>query len=696
MADYLFEAKYDPSGKKYAYTEKKLVLTHLLHSAVQQLSGLGQILSEEENKEVEDLMEALVMEKEKPFPQDEAKNYSEFNGEGVEIHSNQFTLYYEEKDEQWIEEKLERVKELNRKLAEKIKIPEMSEFYRINAELIDISKGNFYQAVEENPFLGSLVASRTAIVKSSESMPMEKAVNGMKGLDEAQKNLPENQKVDIFADYMTVLNGGEGELAAEYQRQELDRDGWEDQEAVDEYAKKLRREHQKIIDAFERLCEVEDKGQYDAYINNILNHLTEQRPANNGEGAIRGLTAAIGAMKGEVHALDKGWGARDVGIFSVFGAIEGGINKAKHILTDKDQIEMNKVLEEDFKKFKDKYWDLENPTAEEKLQISRELKGFISKYRSYPAFSWASSSFSRMEKCLADIRKDAEKEYAEEHSASEVSKRDDKEYQNVLDYYEQLQDVMDSVKRIKETFNKIEEIMTNDEKRRMQDHKLPETGLYRTMRSALNELTPKKKELTPDNINLNLSRLVAVMDKMKELQPGVLPADMIGLARDGKELLGNPVPEMNAKLKGSVDYNRPFRESMEVMMRSGKNKAAVYVAGGLMDLKNDNPDNILGGAEFEVVGDDEIRAAKAGAIDRKRYEAEHKEELEATAKRNLEERKAREKAEKNGKKGKSSKTDVKHLIIEEGIEEPERESTGRRSKDSDQPAKEIKKSGKKK
>ena len=54
MADYLFEAKYDPSGKKYAYTEKKLVLTHLLHSAVQQLSGLGQILSEEENKEVED------------------------------------------------------------------------------------------------------------------------------------------------------------------------------------------------------------------------------------------------------------------------------------------------------------------------------------------------------------------------------------------------------------------------------------------------------------------------------------------------------------------------------------------------------------------------------------------------------------------------------------------------------------------
>jgi hypothetical protein len=171
---------------------------------------------------------------------------------------------------------------------------------------------------------------------------------------------------------------------------------------------------------------------------------------------------------------------------------------------------------------------------------------------------------------------------------------------------------------------------------------------------------------------------------------------MIGLARDGKELLGNPVPEMNAKLKGSVDYNRPFKESMDVMMRSGKNKAGVYVAKGLMDLKNDNDDNIIGGAEFEVVGDDEIRAAKAGAIDRKRYEAEHKEELEATAKRNLEERKAREKAAKNAKKGKSSKTDVKHLIIEEGIDEPVRESVGRKSKGKGEPVKEEIKQGKKK
>ena len=94
------------------------------------------------------------------------------------------------------------------------------------------------------------------------------------------------------------------------------------------------------------------------------------------------------------------------------------------------------------------------------------------------------------------------------------------------------------------------------------------------------------------------------------------------------------------------------------MSKTEVEKASTYKAEFVKD-----GDDLLNAtaSEFEIVGDDEIHAAKIATADYKRFisDPENAAKVEANAKKNLEERKAREK-----NKGKN-KINVRDLEIEE-------------------------------
>ena len=124
--------------------------------------------------------------------------------------------------------------------------------------------------------------------------------------------------------------------------------------------------------------------------------------------------------------------------------------------------------------------------------------------------------------------------------------------------------------------------------------------------------------------------------------------------------------DLSDNYKGSMPLDVPIKRTLDVMTKTGVQKADTYKATGLKDKVNALETVV---SEFEIVSDEEIHAAKLAAADQKRFESdpENKAKIEANAKKNLEERKAREKNK--------NKITINELEIEE--------NPGRVSKDND-------------
>ena len=216
---------------------------------------------------------------------------------------------------------------------------------------------------------------------------MDKSIRIMHQLDK-----PEDQRVSIFDDYMDIMDGANTELKVEYHRQHMEESGW-DANKDEIYKTELKASHEKIINAFDRLCKVPNEDEYRQALNNDLSEMTGNRMG-------RDLSAKVGYMKGENQAIDMGYPSDQMFALGEVGAIEGMITRAirrqdqnlidipnrkgikpAEIAEEQAKVEQEKkrldgVLKE-FTEIKNEVWGKEYSSPEATLEIYHKQNEFL-------------------------------------------------------------------------------------------------------------------------------------------------------------------------------------------------------------------------------------------------------------------------------------------------------------------------------
>ncbi|MBR6345267.1 MAG: hypothetical protein IKR70_05990 [Lachnospiraceae bacterium] len=644
ISEEIFDNKKDVTGKKNIYNEKSHYMYWVFFQMVNQLQNPSFMISPEKQAKIYELI-GTIMEKEKRLSSDknaERKNDDYVEGNGNKVpYINMFNVgsYIGDEDIDWAREEMKAMQDMYLQIADKVDEPLVKDFYRGYAGLLDMTKGNILKALEDNVYLDSLMSETIAGLKTGAGKPIEQAIMGLKGTHPDMANLPENQRQNIFDDFLTAQNGFFGELDAEYLRQKIEKGNWEDQDKIQEYTEKIRYEHRKIIDAFERLVQVENVGQYDKYLENTFNHLIERVD----DGPVRGLTSTVFTMKAELRALDNGWGPRDMGLLGTLGGIEGGFDKYKSFYTNKkDNKKLSRLneLAGEFKLIKDKWWNKKNPTSEEKLEFANEIKSFMVKHSNSLEIRATSITLSRFNKTVENIKADL----ALEKGVNAGRKMIESEFDNMIGYYDSAKRVDDRTKGLAQALNEgLEGNAVLDEWKN--NHGQGQNN-YANMINAVKTFEKDLKDRTPWDIHKNLEIIIEnaqqIMDMKAEYKGNKDFMYIADACKQLKDIADDCLKDLNDNYKSSVPVDVKLGRSMEVMTKTTVGKAETYKAefvkdgGNLLDEK---------ASEFEVVGDEEIHEAKIAAVDYKHFmsDPENAAKVEANAKKNLAERKAREK-----------------------------------------------------
>ena len=674
ISDNIFENTKDVTGKKHIYNDKKYLLYWVLYNMTNQAVSHSSLISKEKQTEMVTVRLPEVLMKPGRIGEGESAQYVEDHEKIPKIANFDFQSYIKDEDIEWAREQIKDVQKIFLDIAEKVEEPELKEYYRGYASICDMTKGNIARALEENGYLSSLFSNTITGLKHNANMPLEQAIKGLKGTHPSMANLPANRKKDIFNDFLTVQNSFAGELEAEYIRQDIERGNWKNQDKIQSYIEKVRLEHQKAIAAFENLIQVNDAEQYDGFLDNSLNHMTERYPGGGRRGAVRGVTAAIHTMKAELRALDNGWGPRDMGLLGALGGIEGGIDKYRSQYQKKNDEnklnELNKAADE-FNTLKEKWWNKKNPTAEEKLAFADELKGFVYKYSYSSAISAANISFPRFDATVEKVKSDLNKE----KDTSAVREAQEAEFDKMTVYYEALSRTFDRTKGI---YDKVTNLLKDNEAiRGWKIYNSPEQGYYNQLLSDLRVFNKKDLNRTPASINKALVSLKENAELLLDYHPDEEDDNDYETVKNICEQLITIADECAKDIadnyKCSVPLSVNIQRSIDIMTKSGVGRAAVYTSTGLKETDNEN--NSFA-AEFEIVSDEEIHAAKIATIDQKIFESdpENMAKIEANAKRNLEERIAREKKAKEKSKSKS-RISIRDLEIEDNPDKADVKTT---------------------
>ena len=190
----------------------------------------------------------------------------------------------------------------------------------------------------------------------------------------------------IFEDYMTVLESGLRGTKVEYHRQHMEQSGW-DEKKENIYLKELRDDYSKTVMAFDRLWNVDNRGQYDKFLDNTLDHMLGKTAGNN-----RDMNASMGMMRGYVRAIDMGYDSRHLFVLGIVGMQDQLLRKyesaTRDDLENKEHTEAEKAglrqylesirkYREDFDKFRDDLWNKRVHSKQEMEDADNRLNAFL-------------------------------------------------------------------------------------------------------------------------------------------------------------------------------------------------------------------------------------------------------------------------------------------------------------------------------
>ena len=258
---------------------------------------------------------------------------------------------------------------------------EVADLYDNLAEMANPKAGNIVEAEMHSPYLSALNNLFTAAPKF-----------GTKGLEQCVDVLEQNggsNGKDIFDDYMTLMNAGPKETKIQYHRQEMEKGGWNaEKEAI--YLKELKQSHDKTVQAFDRLWEVEDHQQYDDVLNNDLDHTIGKDPSHQ-----RDPNFAIGYMRGESRAIEMGYDSQHLYALGQIGMqeqhmkkhaanLQKQIAKTKNPQAKQRLEEQQKQLAEyrkEFDRFKQEIWNKRVYGKAEMEAVGKQVDDFFAAHQ---------------------------------------------------------------------------------------------------------------------------------------------------------------------------------------------------------------------------------------------------------------------------------------------------------------------------
>ena len=228
-------------------------------------------------------------------------------------------------------------------------VKQFREIFEINMLPMEFERGDFTRAMMDNVYLTDLY-SETGSGPQIARYSCKELRKHLDGPIDPVTGKP-TKPLKLINRYYKSIN----ELFdMEYAKQKLMDNGYtEEQER--RYLEELKAKQQQMIDAFEelRVFESEHKGEYpNTYLNNDLYHFVDYE---------RAPIAAFGHLKGQVRAIDNGWGMDDLTVLGILGELDYRAafsikRKEKELLTEKKTLKKNedtlKEKEEELKQLR--------------------------------------------------------------------------------------------------------------------------------------------------------------------------------------------------------------------------------------------------------------------------------------------------------------------------------------------------------
>ena len=253
------------------------------------------------------------------------------------------------------------------------KYAKMKEYYLDQAMFADPDLGNQLETRATSPYFDKLQSS-VAFGPKFGSKGINYCIDGLNSQTDDKGN-PQ----PAFDNIMDYQHSVADELRVDYHRQELERAGWND-EAEKQYKAELMAAHEKTIDAFDRLWNMENHGQYDDYLNNELDDYLGKEAGHN-----RCVTAEVGELRGELRALQNGWNSKDMRVLGLVGAMEAEVARKKlQNRNNENELARLEAFEKDVKALKDSVWDKTVFTPQSKMDVVNKVQDFLDQHELNP------------------------------------------------------------------------------------------------------------------------------------------------------------------------------------------------------------------------------------------------------------------------------------------------------------------------
>ncbi|MBO6214865.1 MAG: hypothetical protein J6N76_04935, partial [Lachnospiraceae bacterium] len=215
------------------------------------------------------------------------------------------------------------------------------------ADIMGDKEGNFSKGIEGNrtlPLLITKTASLPKLLQASKEKEFDKepttAFANRQNLAKTNiKNAVQGMGRELFSQYMDIMDGCLDEMDAEYHRQQMEKSGW-NENSERSYKNELMYSHEKIIDAFDAICAVDDNHQYDNYLNNNLDNITGSHGIYD-----RDMAAEVGYLKGEKRAIEMGYPSDELNGLGIYGQIQACLDREARQLDHRTKL-ANKELNE--------------------------------------------------------------------------------------------------------------------------------------------------------------------------------------------------------------------------------------------------------------------------------------------------------------------------------------------------------------
>ena len=370
-----FRDNADKNGKLYVWADPGFAMWYRVDKV------MGNLGEDEDGADLDGITQFFIerIDPVKKVLYDEIGTKRDRNYHGVDengrvhgrFHSAQTTTYLEDGDLETGKEFLRMAQQIfldrENALPEGPKYDKLRAHYRAQRLLADPEQGNLFEAYGRSPYLLGLCELSSSLPRFRQ-LGIDETIDGLNSQTDSKGN--PQPAFDIIMDMMTAF---EKELQTEFLRQDMVKKGWDDR-CEARYLSELKAAHEETLRRFDRMWEVDDTGQYDRYLNNNFDHTLGKHTSPQES---RDITRNIGAIRGEVQAIDNGWASDELHVLGFVGEMAEEIKRLKiRDQNDPDRMRQLNALEKDMNVLKASVWDRKVTNPQDKLAIVREVEKF--------------------------------------------------------------------------------------------------------------------------------------------------------------------------------------------------------------------------------------------------------------------------------------------------------------------------------